>query len=110
LDGRTSGDCCSDWPKRVLPPTEMTGLTVFSAMLARPAQPVRVNELAVPDSHWVCWSECENRLSGTAPAVFADARYSALDMWRFRVPTLNTGASAPSRQAGASAASEGCRP
>ena len=41
-------------PKRAVPLTEITGFTVASVSQARPPQPVRVSESAVPVSQSVC--------------------------------------------------------
>jgi len=108
--GSTSGACSSDSPKRLLPPTEITGLVVPSTAAARPPQPVRVCACVVALSHSTCWSECENRLSGISGEEAGADRYSLLVSGRYSGPTLNTGASAPSFQASASADSAGCRP
>ena len=108
--GSTSGVCSVLSPKRALPATEMTGLTVPSDSLARPPQPVRVSESVVPDSHSVCWSECENRLSGTVAELGAAARNCALVSGWNSGPRLNTGASFPSFQTLLKADKEGCMP
>ena len=94
----------------MVPATEITGLTVASVSEARPPQPVRVSELLVPVSHRVCWSEWENRLSGSNGEFATAARYWALVIGCTRVPRLKTGASRPSAQTLPSADIAGCRP
>jgi hypothetical protein len=108
--GSTSGAERDDSPKRPLPPTEITGLTVASVSDARPPQPVRVSASVLPASHSSCWSLCENRLSGTMSELEGAARNCALVVGWNSGPTLKTGARRPSAQAGSSAASDGCRP
>ena len=108
--GSTRGVPSADRPKWPLPPTEITGLVVPRVSVARPPQPVRSSERALDASHSICWSECENRLSGISGEVPGRLRNSVLVSGPKSGPTLATAAILRALHTGASAAMDGCRP
>jgi hypothetical protein len=108
--GRTKGDWRSETPKRALPLTEITGLAVASSLQALPPQPVRLVETVLAVSHKICWSEWENRFSGSKAEDWGSARYWALVNGLNKGPTLKMGLSWPWAQIGARAARAGWRP
>src|SRR5581483_3807317 len=83
-----------------------------SASIMRPPQPLGRVSPGDPLCHWLVWSECENRASGTLALLLVLALLYCATLLNgiTRLPTLATTAACPWLYSDCSAGMLGCRP